>query len=71
LHTHPQDFYTDPEAKCSDSDDESKEDPKEEADDNHLLADFEAFARQRPQEDFTRMDLFESLGTQEMDRNYD
>jgi hypothetical protein len=39
---HPQDFYTDPEAECSDSD-ESDEDPKEQADD-HPLADFEAFA---------------------------
>jgi hypothetical protein len=27
LHTHPQDFYTDPEAEGSDSDDESDEDP--------------------------------------------
>ena len=26
-HTHPQDFYTDLEAECSDSDDESDEDP--------------------------------------------
>jgi hypothetical protein len=26
LHTHPQDFYTDPEAECSDSDNESDED---------------------------------------------
>ena len=49
--THPQDFYTDPEAECLDSD-ESDEDPKEQADD-HPLADFEAFARRRPQEDFT------------------
>src|SRR5208282_1952129 len=69
-HTHPQDFYTDPEAECSDSDDESNEDPQEEADNEHPLADFEAFARRRPQEDFTRMDL-ETLGTRELDRNYD
>jgi hypothetical protein len=68
LHTHPQDFYTDPEAECSDSDSESDEDPQEA--DEHPLADFEAFARRRPQEDFTRMDL-DSLGTREMDRNYD
>jgi ATP-dependent exoDNAse (exonuclease V) alpha subunit len=70
-HTHPQDFYTDPEAEFSDSDDESEEDPQEEADDEHPLADFEAFARRRPQEDFTHIDLLDSLGTREMDCNYD
>ena len=73
-HMHPQDFYIDPEAECLDSDNKSdedpQEDPQEDADNNYPLADFEAFARQRPQEDFTHMDL-ESLGTQEMDRNYD
>ena len=58
------------EAECLDSDNESNEDPQEEANNKHLLADFEAFARRRPQEDFTYMDL-ESLGTQEMDWNYD
>jgi ATP-dependent DNA helicase PIF1 len=69
-HTHPQDFYTDPEAECSDSDDESEEDPQEEADNDYPLADFEAFARRRLQEDFTQIDLLDSLGTREMDRNY-
>src|ERR1700726_1071684 len=68
-HTHPQDFYTDPEAECSDSDNESEEDPQEEADDDYPLADFEAFARRRLQEDFTCIDL-DSLGAREMDRNY-
>ena len=68
-HTHPQDFYTDPEAECSDSGNESDEDPKEQAD-KYLLADFEAFARQRPQEDFTQIDLLDSLGTREIDWNY-
>jgi ATP-dependent exoDNAse (exonuclease V) alpha subunit len=68
-HTHPQDFYTDPEAEFSDSD-ESEEDPQEEADNEHPLTDFEAFARQRPQEDFTQIDL-DSLGTREIDCNYD
>ena len=41
---HLQDFYIDPEAECLDSDDESDEDPKEQADE-YPLADFEAFAR--------------------------
>jgi hypothetical protein len=68
-HTHPQDFYTNPEAECSDSDDESDEDPEEQADE-YPLADFEAFACWRPQEDFTQIDLLNSLGTWEMDRNY-
>ncbi|KAK8912682.1 hypothetical protein VCV18_012361 [Metarhizium anisopliae] len=67
LHTHPQDFYTDPEA----SDSESDEDPEEQAEGDHPLADFEAFARRRPQEDFTRIDLLDSLGVREMDRDYD
>jgi len=35
------------------------------------LADFEAFARRRPQEDFTRADLLDSLGAREMDCDYD
>ena len=69
-HTHPQDFYTDPEAECSDSDSESDEDPEEEPDE-HPLADFEAFARRRPQEDFTRMDFLDGLGNREIDRLYD
>jgi hypothetical protein len=69
-HTHLQDFYTDPEAECSDSDDESDEDPEEEPDE-HPLADFEAFARRRPQEDFTCIDLLDGLGSREIDREYD
>jgi hypothetical protein len=69
-HTHPPDFYTDPEAECSDSDNESDDDPEEEPDE-HPLADFEAFARRRPQEDFTRIDLLDGLGSREIDRQYD
>jgi hypothetical protein len=69
-HTHPQDFYTDPEAEFEVSDG-SDEDPEEQAEDEHPLADFEAFARRRPQEDFTCIGLLDSLGSREMDRNYD
>ena len=69
-HTHPQDFYTDPEPECPDSDSESDEDPGEDPDE-YPLADFEAFARRRPQEDFTRMDLLDGLGGREIDRLYD
>ncbi|KID81125.1 ATP-dependent DNA helicase PIF1 [Metarhizium guizhouense ARSEF 977] len=70
-HAHPQDFYTDPEPDPEASDSESDEDPEEQAEGDHPLADFEAFARRRPQEDFTRIDLLDSLGVREMDRDYD
>ena len=70
-HSHPQDFYADPEPESGASDSESDEDPDEQAEDDHPLADFEAFARRRPQEDFTRTDLLDSLGTRGMDRDYD
>jgi hypothetical protein len=70
-YTHPQDFYTDPEPELEASDGESNKDPEEQVEDNHPLVDFEAFARRRPQEDFTRIDLLDSLGTREMDRDYD
>jgi len=72
-YTHPQDFYIDPEAECLDSDNKSNKDPQEQkqANDEHPLANFEAFACQRPQEDFTQIDLLDSLGTQEIDQNYD
>jgi hypothetical protein len=70
LHAHPQDFYTDPAAQSNDSDDESDDDPQDQPD-GHPLADFEAFARQRPHEDFTCMDFLDSLGTRDMDRGYD
>jgi hypothetical protein len=70
-HTHPQDFYTDPEPESEASDSESNEDPEEQAEEDYPLADFEAFARRRPQEDFTRIDLLDSLGSRELDRDYD
>jgi ATP-dependent DNA helicase PIF1 len=69
-HTHPQDFYTDPEAE-SEGSDESEKEREDLTDDDHPLADFEAFARRRPREDFTRTDLLDSLGVREIDRNYD
>ncbi|EFY93991.1 ATP-dependent DNA helicase PIF1 [Metarhizium robertsii ARSEF 23] len=69
-HAHPEDFYTDPDPESGASDTESDEDSEEQAED-HPLADFEAFARRRPHEDFTRVDLLDSLGSREMDRDYD
>src|SRR6195952_3364640 len=75
-HTHPQDFYTDPEpeSEVSDSEeDEDQEDQEEEdqVENDYPLADFEAFARRRPQEDFTYIDPLESPGMREIDRDYD
>jgi hypothetical protein len=70
LHTHPQDFYTDPAAESDDSEDDSDDDPQEQPDE-HPLADFEAFARRKPWEDFTSIDFIDSLGTRDMDRAYD
>jgi hypothetical protein len=70
LHTHPQDFYTDLEAGFPDSD-ESEEELELGPEDDHPLADFELFARRRPQEDFTRVDSSGGLGSREVDCQYD
>ncbi len=71
LHTHLEDFYTNLEADASDSDSESNKDPIEDVGDKGLLADFEAFARQRLNKDLTYIDLLDSLGSQEIDWLYD
>jgi hypothetical protein len=60
-HSHLEDFYTDPDNEDdnmdSDTDAETQDDPGPEdgSDTNYPLADFEALARRRPQEDFTLM----------------
>ena len=66
-HAHPEDFYTedfytDQDPKSGASDAESDENSEEQAED-HPMADFEAFARRRPHEDFTHVDLLDSLGS--------
>jgi ATP-dependent DNA helicase PIF1 len=79
LHSHPQDFYTDPEDDNTDSDTDSDSDsdtdedlgPEDGSDTDYPLADFEAFARRRPQEDFTLTDLGQDIETRDMDRDYD
>ena len=73
LHTHIEDFYTDPdhEGDDQDSNSESEEDIDPDDDTNYPLADFEAFARRRPREDFTLMDPEQDLGTRDIDRDYD
>ena len=67
-HTHPEDFYTDPEA---DSEDESESEEEEAVDEDWQLADFEAFARRRPRDDFTWIDPLDALGSRDIDRPYD
>src|ERR1700722_16261667 len=74
-HSHLEDFYTDPdnEDDNTDSDTETEPDldPEDESDTNYPLANFEAFARRRPQEDFTDMDLGQDIGARDIDRDYD
>ena len=71
LHTHPEDFYNDPEGEGSDSDADSGDEDLRDEDDESPLADFEAFARRRPEVDFTaRGDLLNSVGSREIDRLY-
>jgi hypothetical protein len=72
VHTHPEDFYDDPEGEGSVSDsDSAAEDFQEEADDSPL-ADFEAFARRRPGVDFTACrEFLDSLWNREMDLSCD
>ena len=74
LHSHPEDFYTDPEKDDDvglDSDSEEDLGPDDGSDTNYPPADFEAFARRRPREDFTLIGLGQDIGIREMDRDYD
>jgi hypothetical protein len=72
LYIHPEDFYNNLEGEGSDSDlDSGNKDLQEEAVNKYLLADFKAFARQRPGVDFTaRANMLNSLGNREIDRLY-
>jgi hypothetical protein len=70
LYTYPEDFYTNPETESKASDEESNKDPKEQPE-KYSLADFKVFACRRPQEDFTCINLLDSLGSRDIDRNYD
>jgi hypothetical protein len=47
--------------------DESDEELELGLEDDYPLADFELFARRRPQEDFTRVDSLGGLGSREID----
>jgi hypothetical protein len=72
MHTHPEDFYDDPEGEGSVSDSNSADEDLQEEADGSPLADFEAFARRRPGDDSAaRGYLLDSLGSREMDLSYD
>lgn len=69
LHTHPDDYYTD--IITDDPDTESEYEESDRGDeDNESLADFEVFARRRPNHDFT-CTFTDDLGSREIDRTYD
>ncbi|KAH8755120.1 ATP-dependent DNA helicase PIF1 [Hyaloscypha sp. PMI_1271] len=71
LHTHTEDFYNKPERDGSDLGLELGDEEPQEAEDESPLANFEAFARRRPEVDLiTRVDMLNSLGSREIDRLY-
>lgn len=69
LHTHPDDFYTDPVADDQDTESEDDESVCSEGEDGPL-ADFEVFARRQARGDPT-CSLTDDLGSRERDRAYD
>ncbi len=73
-HSHPEDYYVDPEPDAEESNnsdndnlDDIEPDPEVEA----PLADFEAYARRRPNHDLGQLDGLDGLGTRHLDRAYD
>ena len=70
LHTHPDDFYSDPVANDQDTDSEDDESVCDESD-NGPLADFEVFARRRPGNDDLTCSFTDNLGSRDLDRAYD
>jgi hypothetical protein len=75
LYTHLEDFYIDLDKDDdndhdSDTETEADLDPEDGSDINYPLADFKAFARRRPREDFTDMDLGQDIGARDIDRDY-
>jgi ATP-dependent DNA helicase PIF1 len=68
-HNHPEDFYTDPIQEESDDDSDTESIASDHA---TPLADFEVFARRRPQgADDEYINLTMDLGSRNIDRNYD
>lgn len=70
LHTHPDDFYTDPATDDQDTDSEDDELIPDEGIDEPL-ADFEAFARRRPGNHDLTCSPTDDLGSRELDCAYD
>ena len=69
-HTHPEDFYVDPEGSDDESDDGNDDNDGDEAPDPEL-ADFELFARRRGRGELITMDRLDGLGSRPLDRSYD
>jgi hypothetical protein len=70
-YTYPQDFYTDLKPESEISDNKSNKNPEEQVEKDYFLVDFEAFACWKPQENFTRINLLDNLGSRELNRDYD
>jgi hypothetical protein len=72
LYTYLKDFYNNLEKESSGLDSDSGDEESQETKNKSPLADFEAFAHQRPGVDFiTRRDILNGLENREIDRSYD
>lgn len=69
LHSHPEDFYTDP-LDEHDNDEDSESEDEDAETDIEPLASFEAFARRGPRNDLT-CSITDELGLRDIDRAYD
>ena len=73
-HSHPEDYYIDPEPdaeELDDGDDEYPDDIEPDPEVEVPLADFEAYAQRRPNYDLGQLDGLDGLGTRHIDRAYD
>ena len=74
-HSHDEDYYVDPEPDADElpNDDNNPDNIKVEPDPEveAPLADFEAYARRRPDHDSVQLDRLDGLGTRHLDRAYD
>jgi hypothetical protein len=72
-HTHPEDFYTDPDTEGPTSDEENEDDLPQDLDlsDDSPIADSEGFARKNTRHDLPCVSVTDELGSQDIDRAYD
>ena len=73
-HSRPEDYYVDPELDTKEydnSDDEDLDNIEPDPEVEVPLADFEAYAQQRPNYDLGQLDGLDGLGTRHLDRAYD